>query len=204
VEISYWEAGEGEPLVFVPGWSANGAEYINVMYLLSQDYHFYVIDPRNQGLSQLVEYGGRISRFSMDLKELSDHLKLGKANYAGWSMGASVLWGFIDLFGTSRIDKAVFVDEPISIYSHQNWSEQERQDAGGTTTSPERMVEGFTNGKPLNALVTDLVPWERSPLMDSSYYKNSTSFAQHFIKNDSNAVGRNMHQHKIDIPVAIF
>lgn len=215
VRISYWEAGEGEPLVFVPGWSANGAEYINVMYLLSRDYHVYVMDPRNQGLSQRVEHGGRISRFSMDLKELSDHLKLEKANYAGWSMGASVLWGYIDLFGTSRIDKAVFIDEPISIYSHVDWSEQERLDAGGTTTSPERMVDGFTGGKPLNALVTDLVPWERAPLMDSPYYENSASFAQHFIKNDPKAVGRvlfnhivndwrDVIQHKIDVPVAIF
>ena len=28
VELAYWEAGQGEPLIFVPGWSANGAEYI--------------------------------------------------------------------------------------------------------------------------------------------------------------------------------
>ncbi|WP_313025887.1 alpha/beta fold hydrolase [Pseudomonas lopnurensis] len=215
VRISYWEAGEGEPLVFVPGWSANGAEYINLMYLLSQHYHVYVMDPRNQGLSQRVEYGGRISRFSMDLKELADHLELKKANYAGWSMGASVLWSYIDLFGTSGIDKAVFVDEPISIYSHLDWSEQERLDAGGTTTSPERMVAGFTGGKPLNALVTDLLPWQRAQLMDSPYYANSASFAQHVIKNDPEAVGRvlfnhivndwrDVIQHKIDVPVAIF
>ncbi len=215
VRISYWEAGEGEPLVFIPGWSANGAEYINLMYMLSQNYHVYVMDPRNQGLSQRVAYGGRISRFSMDLKELADHLELKKANYAGWSMGASVLWGYIDLFGTSGINKAVFVDEPISIYSHQDWSEQERLDAGGTTTSPERMVAGFTGGEPLNALVTDLLPWQRAQLMDSPYYANSVGFSQHFIKNDPDAVGRvlfnhivndwrDVIQHKIDIPVAIF
>jgi hypothetical protein len=55
VKLSYWEAGSGRPLVFIPGWSANGAEYINVMYLLAQKYHVYVIDPRNQGLSQNVD-----------------------------------------------------------------------------------------------------------------------------------------------------
>ena len=52
VKLSYWEAGSGKPLVFIPGWSANGAEYINVLYLLSKHYHVYVLDPRNQGLSQ--------------------------------------------------------------------------------------------------------------------------------------------------------
>jgi pimeloyl-ACP methyl ester carboxylesterase len=151
----------------------------------------------------------------MDLKELGDHLKLKKASYAGWSMGASVVWSYIDLFGTSGIDKAIFVDEPVSIYSHDDWSEQERLDAGGTTTSAERMVAGFTKGAPLNALVTDLRPWERAMAKDSPYYVNSEAFANTFIKNDPDAIGRvlfdhitndwrDVIQHKIDVPVAIF
>jgi hypothetical protein len=41
VKLSYWEAGHGKPLIFVPAWSANGAEYINVMYLLRDHYHIY-------------------------------------------------------------------------------------------------------------------------------------------------------------------
>lgn len=215
VELAYWEAGQGEPLVFIPGWSANGAEYFNVLYLLSKDYHVYVLDPRNQGLSQRVEHGGRIARFAMDLKEFGDHLGLKKADYAGWSMGAAVLWSYIDLFGTDDIGKAVFVDEPISIYAHEDWSEQERLDAGGTTTSPERMVAGFTQGAPLNTLITDLLPMQRSQAMDSPYYANSEGFANSFIENDPQAVGRvlfdhitndwrDVIQHKIDVPVAIF
>ncbi|MGD7289252.1 alpha/beta fold hydrolase, partial [Ralstonia pseudosolanacearum] len=92
VKLSYWEAGEGEPLIFVPGWSANGAQYINVIYLLRRHYHVYVLDVRNQGLSERVDYGVRISRFAADLKEFSDHLGLKQADYCGWSMGASVMW----------------------------------------------------------------------------------------------------------------
>ena len=190
VRLSYWEAGRGQPLIFVPGWSANGAEYINVMYLLSKNYRVIVLDPRNQGLSQRVEYGTRISRYSMDLKELGDHLQLGPANYVGWSMGASVLWGYIDLFGTDEMRKVVFVDEPISIYSHDDWSEQERLEAGGTTTSAERMVAGFTEQGPLNSLITDMKPLERSQLKDSPAFLNSEAFASTFIKNDPGAMGR--------------
>ncbi|MDB5823576.1 MAG: putative hydrolase signal peptide protein [Herminiimonas sp.] len=215
VKLTYWEAGEGKPLVFIPGWSANGAEYINVMYLLSKHYHVYVLDPRNQGLSQRVEYGSRISRFSMDLKELADHLSLAKADYVGWSMGAAVLWSYIDLFGTKGIRKIAFVDEPISIYSHSDWSEQERRDAGGTTTSPERMVAAFTAGAPVNSLVTDMKPIERAMLKDSPAFLNSESFANAFIKNDPKALARvlfdhttndwrDVVRHKIDVPAAIF
>jgi len=215
VKLSYWEAGEGRPLVFIPGWSANGAEYFNVMYLLSKRYHVYVLDPRNQGLSQRVDYGTRISRLSMDLKEFADHLGLKSADYCGWSMGAAVLWGYIDLFGTKGIRKVVFVDEPISIYSHADWSEQERRDAGGTTTSPERMIAAFTTGAPVNSLITDMKPIERSLLKDSPHFVNSESFANEFIRNDAKYTAlvlfdhvtndwRDVIRRKINVPAAIF
>lgn len=215
VKLSYWEAGSGKPLVFIPGWSANGAEYINVMYLLSRNYHVYVLDPRNQGLSQRVDYGTRISRFSVDMKEFAAHLGLQSADYVGWSMGASVLWSYIDLFGTQGIRKAVFVDEPVSIYSHADWSEQERLQAGAMTTSPERMITAFGGGAPVNHLIADTSLFERYVAMDSPSYENSEKFAAEFIHNDPQALPRvlfdhvmndwrDVIRHKMHLPVAIF
>ena len=215
VRLSYWEAGSGKPLVFIPGWSANGAEYINVLYLLSKHYHVYVLDPRNQGLSQQVDYGTRITRFSVDLKEFAEHLGLQSADYCGWSMGAAVLWGYIDLFGTKGIRKAVFVDEPVSIYSHADWSEQERLEAGGMTSSVERMLAAFTTGAPTNQLIVDMKVLERAMAMDSPFYENSTSFANALVKTDPQYTAkvlfdhatndwRDVIRHKIDVPTAIF
>lgn len=215
VKLSYWEAGQGRPLIFVPGWSANGAQYVNVLYLLSKHYHVYVLDPRNQGLSQQVEYGGRIARFSMDLKNFTEHLGLQSADYCGWSMGASVLWSYIDLFGTNGVRRACFVDEPISIYSHDDWSEEERRDAGGTTTSAERMVAAFSKGAPVNSLITDIKPIERYRLTDAPAFANSESFANAFVQNDPAALSRVLFDHvtndwrdvvahKVNVPVAIF
>ena len=215
VELSYWVAGQGQPLVCTPGWSAHGAEYINLMFLLSKTYRVLVLDPRNQGLSQHVPYGGRIARFAMDLKDFGEHLGLTAADYIGWSMGAAVIWSFIDLFGTGAIRKAVFVDEPISIYAHADWSEQERLDAGGTTTSPERMVAGFIKGGPLNSLLTDMKVLYRAGLTDAAIFVNSKAFAENAVKTDPDAIGRVLFDHivndwrdvityKIDIPVAIF
>ena len=215
VKLSYWEAGSGKPLVFIPGWSANGAEYINVMYLLSKRYHVYVLDPRNQGLSEKVDYGTRISRFSADLKEFGDHLGLTSADYVGWSMGAAVLWGYIDLFGTQGIHKVIFVDEPVSIYSHADWSEQERLDAGGMTSSAERMVATFITGAPTNQLVVDMKVVERAMAKDSPYYVNSEAFSGEFIKTDPKYTAkvlfdhatndwRDVIRHKMTMPTAIF
>jgi len=214
VKLSYWEAGSGQPLIFVPGWSANGAEYVNVMYLLSRKYHVYVIDPRNQGLSQNVEYGARIARFGADLKEFIDHLGVEKVNLCGWSMGASVVWSYIDLFGTKNIRKAAFIDEPISIYTHADWSEQRRLDAGGMTTSPERMIAAF-GGAPTNDQVVDMNAMRRYMENGSPAFQNSEAFARAFIKSDpkfmslvlfDHAVNdwRDVVSHKINVPTAIY
>lgn len=215
VKLTYWEAGEGKPLIFIPGWSANGAEYVNVMFLLSKHYHVYVLDPRNQGLSQRVDFGTRISRFSVDLKEFVDHLGVKSANYCGWSMGAAVLWSYIELFGTKGIHKVAFVDEPVSIYSHADWSEQERLDAGGMTTSPERMVAAFTAGAPANDMIVDMSATKRAMATDSPHFVNSQSFAREFVHNDPKFTAlvlfdhamndwRDVIRHKINVPTAIF
>lgn len=215
VRLSYWEAGKGQALVIIPGWSASGAEFINVIYLLSQHYHVYVLDPRNQGLSDRVDYGMRIARYAMDVKELGQHLGVSSANYLGWSMGASVLWSYIDLFGSHDMRKVVFVDEPISIYSHADWTEQERLEAGGMTTSPERMISSFTKGTAVNNLIADTRLFERYVAMDSPYYQNSEKFVAEFIKKDPAYMSlilfdhvmndwRDVIRHKIKLPVAMF
>ncbi|MFP1742867.1 alpha/beta fold hydrolase [Lonsdalea quercina] len=215
VKLSYWEAGSGDPLIFIPGWSGNGAEYVNVLYLLSQKYHVYVLDPRNQGLSQNVEYGNRLSRYGADLKEFTDHIGAKSVNLCGWSMGASVIWSYIDLFGTQNINKLVFIDEPVSIYTHSDWSEKERLEAGGMTTSPERMIAAFTQGAATNNQIVDMAAMERYAAMDSKYFQNSEALAREFIKNDPKFLSlvlfdhatndwRDVIRHKINVPTAIF
>jgi non-heme chloroperoxidase len=215
VRLTYWEAGQGQPIIFVPGWSANGAEYINVMYLLAKHYRVIVLDQRNQGLSDNVEYGNRIARYSMDLRELTEHLNIESADYCGWSMGASVLWSYIDLFGSKGIRKAAFVDEPISIVAHADWSEQERKDAGAMVPSPDVLIEALKAPVPENPDPQTTNFAERFRLHDSPYFANSEGFAEAVVKNDPGAMTRVLYNHaasdwrdvllhKVNMPVAIF
>lgn len=215
VNLAYWEAGSGEPLIFIPGWSANGAEFINVIYLLSKNYHVYVLDPRNQGLSDTVPYGNRISRYAVDLKEFIDYTQNKKVNLVGWSMGASVIWSYIDLFSDTRLKKLVFIDEPISIYTHSGWSEEKRLNLGAMTTSPERMIAAFTKNESTNQQVVDMNVFARYQMQDSEYFKNSESFAQAVIKKSPESMApvlfdhatnnwEDVIQYKVTKPTAIF
>jgi pimeloyl-ACP methyl ester carboxylesterase len=215
VKLVYWEAGEGSPVIFVPGWSANGAEYVNVMYLLSKHHRVIVLDQRNQGLSQTVDYGYRIARLSMDLKELTDHLGIGSADYCGWSMGASVLWSFIDLFGTAGIRKVVFVDEPISIVSHSDWSDIERRNAGSMAASPDEQLALMKIPPPVDTDPATTNFLARFKLRDSPYFANSEAFSEEFVHSDMRRMllimydhaasdWRDVIMHRLDVPVAIF
>lgn len=212
VKLAYWEAGHGKPLIFVPGWSANGAEYINVMYLLREHYHVYVLDPRNQGLSAKVDFGLHISRYAKDLKDFNDHLGIKSAYYCGWSMGASVLYSYIDLFGAEGIEKLVLIDEPPSIVAHADWTPQQRLSAGSIADSPDEVIRAFTSGAS-NSILAALNA--RFNAMDSPYFQNSEGFARSFVKNDPKYMIGIMYDHasndwqdvirtKIKVPTAIF
>ncbi|MHC8285658.1 alpha/beta fold hydrolase [Pseudomonas sp. XS1P51] len=215
VNLGYWEAGAGHPLIFIPGWSANGAMYFHLMHILSKHYHVYVLDVRNQGISERAAFGNRISRYAMDVKEFAEHLNLSEADYCGWSMGASVMWAYIDLFGTQGIRTLSIIDQAPSIYCHADWTEQQRVEAGAFTTSPERMIASYVNMTPTNRLISGSRVVERAMALDSPYFHNAVSLAQAVVKDDMAFTGlvlfdhatndwRDVIQFKIDVPTAIF
>ncbi|CAH3610022.1 alpha/beta fold hydrolase [Citrobacter freundii] len=184
VKLTYWEAGSGEPLIFVPGWSDNGALYFHIIHILSQKYHVYVLDMRNHGLSQKVDYGNRISRFALDVKEFREHLKLESAYFNGYSMGVSILWSYIDSFGTDSIKKLVFVDMAPALYSPRSWSETELLQAGAVTHSGEDMLDIFTGKAPRNQLLVKSNIPDHVVNTDTPFYENVSEFNQEFIHND--------------------
>jgi pimeloyl-ACP methyl ester carboxylesterase/quercetin dioxygenase-like cupin family protein len=217
VKLAYWEAGSGKPLIFVPGWSANGAQYINLMYLLREHYHVYVLDPRNQGLSQRVGYGNRIARFAADLKEFADQLGLHSAYFCGHSMGSAILWSFIDQYGTEQIEKAIFVDQPISITARPEWSETERRDYGAMLSNPEDLVKMMSQFLSPASAPSDKADGPKFTFLGKSTpaFENSEGFANSVIKNDPPFMLKVLYDHaandwrdvirqKIHVPVAIF
>jgi pimeloyl-ACP methyl ester carboxylesterase len=215
VNLAYWEAGTGTPLIFIPGWSANGALYFHLIHILSQHYHVYVLDVRNQGLSEKVAFGNRISRYAMDVKQFADHLGVSQADYCGWSMGAAILWASIDLFGTQGMRTLSIIDQAPSVYCHEDWTEQERLQAGAFTTSPERMIASYAKGAPTNQLISATRVLERAIALDSPWFHNAISLAQAVVKDDMAFMQgvlfdhvtndwRDIIQTKIDVPTAIF
>lgn len=166
-------------------------------------------------MTSAVTFGNRDSRYAMDVKEFSDHLGVPQADYCGWSMGASILWAYIDLFGTQGMRTLSIIDQVPSVYCHANWTEPERLQAGAFTTSPECMIASYVNGTPTNQLISATRVLERAMDLDSPYFHNVISLAQAAVKDDMTFLERVLFDHvtndwrdviqsRIDVPTAIF
>jgi len=130
VELSYLEAGEGPPLVFLPGWSQTALEFKHQLSSLSDRWRCLVLDHRGHGASEKVDYGYKVQRLAVDLREFLDHLGVNEVAVVGHSMGASIIWAYYDLFGADRIGAAVFADEPVIIYMENDWDQKTLDETG--------------------------------------------------------------------------
>lgn len=124
-EIFYDVKGTGEPLVFVHGWSANSDIFAHQVEHFSKSYRVVVYDLRGHGRSdrrsEITEHNMTMERNAEDLKELLEHLNIGKAHVCGWSMGTSILLCFIKLFKTSKLLSAAFIDMTPRLLNDESW-----------------------------------------------------------------------------------
>jgi pimeloyl-ACP methyl ester carboxylesterase len=135
VQLSYIRQGSGRPIVLLHGWSQCAEEFKHQIGSLSARYDVIAVDQRSHGESEKVSYGLKISRLAKDLYELLEELDLNEVALLGHSMGSSVIWCYIDLFGPERLSKIIFVDQSPFLTSDPNWTQQELEDSGASFTA---------------------------------------------------------------------
>ena len=134
--------GEGVPLVMLHGWGQTQAMFRHQLADLSSGRRVVTVDLRGHGLSDKPRHGYRIARLARDVRELVDHLRLGRFDALGWSMGVSVWWSFIDSYGTGRIRRFVAVDQPAAVAAVPWMSEREQRDVGALFDVTELLALG--------------------------------------------------------------
>lgn len=111
IKLSAIEKGTGPTLLLVPGWSQSAKSYQAQLDGLSDRYRVIAVDMRGHGDSPKPTSGYRIARLAKDLREfILDH-NLNEISIGGHSMGASILWSYIEQFGADRISKFIFIDQ---------------------------------------------------------------------------------------------
>ena len=121
VELYYEVKGEGKPVLMIPGWTCTTQFFKKNSDVLAEKCQVILLDYRGHGESEKVMHSHRISRYAMDVKNLLDHLDVEDVTVLGWSMGAAILWSYIELFGKHRVSKLVCVDQAPLQYTGPDW-----------------------------------------------------------------------------------
>ena len=121
VKIYYEVHGSGKPLFMLPGWTCSTRFWKHNVDELSKHFMVILMDMRGHGESEKVMHSHRISRYAMDVKNLLDALDVNHVTVLGWSMGAYILWSYIELFRNHRIDSLICVDQSPAQYVKPDW-----------------------------------------------------------------------------------
>ncbi len=129
-KLHYLEVGRGDSLILLPGWSQTAAMFQHQLDGLSDCRRVIALDHRGHGESEDVEHGYRVSRLAMDLRSFilsQDHDQI---TLLGHSMGAAVIFAYIELFGSDGISKIILDDQPSALTLSEKESEQALAEAG--------------------------------------------------------------------------
>jgi pimeloyl-ACP methyl ester carboxylesterase len=114
-DLNYYTQGSGPTVLMLPGWSQSAAMFHNQLAGLSDRFTVISLDHRGHGESANIQYGYRISRLSQDVREFILELGLENVNLLGNSMGASVMWGYWNLYGGDKLARMIIDDEPTAL-----------------------------------------------------------------------------------------
>lgn len=137
VELNVIDEGNGKTVLLLHGWSQTAEMFRDQIDFLKRDHRVVAFDMRGHGLSEKPKHGYRISRLSKDLHDLIESLKLNNIIMLGHSMGCSVIWSYIDLFGTKKISKLIFVDQQATMLINPVWNDALINELGASVTENE-------------------------------------------------------------------
>lgn len=113
-ELYYEDHGTGPTVVFLHGAWAGLRFFEPQLTGLSTDCRTVALDFRGHGRSEKTEAGHTVRQYARDVRTFLDRLDLDEVVLVGWSMGAGVIWEYVDQFGTERVRAVVDVDAPLS------------------------------------------------------------------------------------------
>lgn len=212
VRIYYKETGnmDGKPVIGLHGWNSNHSMF-DELFAGMPDYHCIAPDFRGVNRSSLPQNGLSMGRLAKDIEELIMHLELTDVTLIGYSMGASVLYKYIDLFGTKRLEKAIICEMSPKLLNDDEWDQglgQGKDDPMDDILAADEMLDNYPahyrartlqNNPKLNEFPKRMLDnLFRGMLAPNPGYVMA-GFYLSFILQDYRCM-----LHKIDIPTGIF
>lgn len=145
VRLGVIDKGAGDFVVIIPGWSQTALEWMECIDHLADKHRVLAIDMRGHGASSKPQHGYHISRLAADLHAVFELENVGNITLVGHSMGCSVIWSYLELFGSERVKKLVLIDQGAMVLADPNRTEAQQKAAGAVFTIEvlQQILEGL-------------------------------------------------------------
>ncbi|MBQ9267889.1 MAG: alpha/beta hydrolase [Oscillospiraceae bacterium] len=137
VRLHYVTGGEGAPLILLTGYTGSTEDFTGNYAALAAQFQVICMDYRGLGRSETPQSGWHIERLAKDLEELRVRLALETFYLAAHSMGNTVAWCYMELFGQQRIRGYVLYEESPCLLVDPSWSEAEQNSFLGKFRMPD-------------------------------------------------------------------
>jgi non-heme chloroperoxidase len=110
IRLYYEDHGSGDPTVLIHGFPLSGRSWEKqVLALLEAGRRVITYDRRGFGSSTKAVLGYDYDTFASDLDRLMTKLDLHDAALVGFSMGGGEVARYLNLYGSKRVSKAIFI-----------------------------------------------------------------------------------------------
>lgn len=120
-EIKYVDEGSGKVVLYIYGMGSSLASQENFINVMKQHCRFVVFDQRGFGLTKGTGTIG-INQSARDSQALLDYLGIDKAILMGYSMGAAVVFSYVEQFGCDRLEKIIIGDMSPKLINEEGWN----------------------------------------------------------------------------------
>lgn len=114
VDLAYSDAGSGQPLLFLHGWSSSQQWFRPQIPYFASRYRVLALDFRGHGDSEKTPSGHTMEQYARDVHDFVEGVGAQDCLMVGWSMGALVLWMYVLQFGRGQARGMVFVGQSAS------------------------------------------------------------------------------------------
>ncbi|MDD9148180.1 alpha/beta hydrolase [Sporolactobacillus sp. CQH2019] len=119
-DIYYIDFGKGTPIVYAHGFCGSTEQDLSMFDLLKDQFRCICFDQRGYGKTEgRGEIG--IQQSARDITSLLKHLGIKNATLLGYSMGAAVLFSYVEQFGCDRVERIIIGDMTPKIINEDNW-----------------------------------------------------------------------------------
>ena len=112
IEIYYEDAGEGQPLVLIPGWTFTTEVFDHQFDEFAKSHRVISFDPRRHGRSTKTLESNNYATQASDMDKLLKHLNVDKPILLGWSTGSYTIWDYVRQNGTDGLRGCISIDMP--------------------------------------------------------------------------------------------